>query len=113
MGMRVVEVQIDGKKYELTFSNRVMMRLEQEKVDAETFTGMIVMLSAMMEAGDKLARHEGREGKGFLTVDELADFVGPQVIGDLAQAMAQAQEGERHVEALDDPKNGNGTPSGA
>ena len=71
--MRVVTVSVLGKEYDLTFSNRVMMRLEQEKQDMESFTGMITMLSAMMEAGDRLARHEGRPGRGFLTVDELAE----------------------------------------
>ena len=109
--MRVVIVSVLGKEYELTFSNRVMMRLEQEKQDMESFTGMITMLSAMMEAGDRLARHEGRQGRGFLTVDELADYMGPDEIHALAAAMNEAQTGERNVETADDPKNAENTPS--
>ena len=109
--MRVVTVTVQGKEYDLTFSNRVMMRLEQEKQDMESFTGMITMLSAMMEAGDRLAKHEGRPGKGFLTVDDLADFMGPDEIHPLAAAMNEAQTGERNVETLDDPKNAASTPS--
>lgn len=109
--MRVVTVKIQGKEYDLTFSNRVMMRLEASNQSPETYTGMIIMLSAMMEAGDRLAKHEGRQGRGFLTVDELADLLGPEDIHGLAAAMNEAQQGERHVEAVDDPKNAESTPS--
>lgn len=109
--MRIVTVTVQGKEYDLTFSNRVMMRLEQEKLDMESYSGMITMLSAMMEAGDRLARHEGRPGKGFLTVDELADFMGPDDIQALYGAMNEAQTGERNVETLDDPKNAESAPS--
>lgn len=108
--MRVVEIEISGKKYDLTFSNRVLMRIEKENLDMESTLGGLTMLSAMMEAGDKLARLEGREGKGFLSVDDLADTMGPEDIMRLTQAMREAQEGERHVEAAADPKNAEKIP---
>lgn len=108
--MRVVKIKVLGKEYELVFSNRVMMRLEQEKLDVESITGTLTMLSAMMEAGDRLARHEGRPGCGFLTVDELADYLSPDEILALAAAMNEAQTGERNVETADDPKNAVSAP---
>ena len=108
--MRVVQIEILGKEYDLTFSNRVLMRLEEEKLDTDTTKGSLTMLSAMMEAGDRLARMEGREGKGFLSVDDLADRLGPQDILELSQAMNAAQQGERNVETLDSSKKA-GTPS--
>ena len=103
--MRVVEVTVLGKPYELTFSNRVLMRIEKDKLDMDTTEGNLTLLSAMMEAGDKLARLEGREGRGFLTVDELADLLTPGDIIALGRAMQEAQTGDRNVEAVDDPKN--------
>ena len=109
--MRIVKITVQGKEYELTFSNRVMMRLEQEKLDMESLTGMLTMLSAMMEAGDRLAKREGRPAPGFMTVDDLADTMGPEEIHALIGAMNEAQTGERNVETLDDPKNAESTPS--
>ena len=109
--MRVIEIEVLGKKYDLVFSNRVMMRVE--KLDMETTEGSLTMLSAMMEAGDRLAKLEGREGKGFLTVDQLADLVGPEDIIRLSRAMQEAQNGERNVEAADDPKNAQSAQSGS
>jgi hypothetical protein len=111
MGMRIVKIELNGQEYELTFSARVMMLQEQEKWDTDTFTGTIHMLSAMMEAGDKLARHEGRPAPGFLSVDDIADFLSPEDITRIVQAMTQAQTGERHVEALPDSKNAANAPS--
>lgn len=108
--MRVVKVEVLGKEYELTFSNRVMMRLEQEKQDMDTISGTLTMLSAMMEAGDRLARHEGRPACGFLTVDDMADFLDPNDLSALIAAMNEAQTGERNVETADDPKNAGDTP---
>lgn len=109
--MRIVKIEILGKPYELTFSNRVLMRLEQEKLDMDTTAGALTMMSAMMEAGDKLARLEGREALGFLTVDDLADRLAPEDFMRLTQAMNEAQTGERNVEAADDPKNAASAPS--
>lgn len=108
--MRVVEVEVFGKKYDLTYSIRVQMRMEKEKWDMETAEGVCSLLSAMMEAGDKLARLEGREGKGYLTVDDLADRLDPAEFVRLAHSVSEAQQGERNVEAADDPKNAGETP---
>lgn len=111
--MRVVKIKVLGKEYELTFTNRVMMRLEQEKLDVESITGTLTMLSAMMEAGDRLARLEGREGKGFLSVDDLADRLSPLDMSRLMDSMNEAQTGERNVETADDPKNAVSAPPDA
>lgn len=111
--MRAVPIKIHEKPYELVFSNRVLMRLEKEKLDPETNEGMITMLSAMMEAGDKLARLEGREPLGFLTVDDIADTLGPDDILLLTAQMQEAQTGERNVETADDPKNAESAPPDA
>lgn len=111
--MRVVEIEILGKKYDLTFSNRVLMRLEQEKLDPETTLGSLTMLSSMMEAGDKLARMEGREPHGFLSVDDLADNLGPDDLLALMKDMKRAQEGDRNVETVDTGKNVADVPSEA
>lgn len=111
--MRIVAIEINGKSFDLVYSNRVMMRLEQEKTDPDSFTGVIIMLSAMMEAGDRLAKLEGRPGKGFMTVDELADLLAPQDISAAMQSMQEAQLGDRNVEALGDTKNAGTAPSGA
>ena len=108
--MRVVEVEVLGKKYDLVFSIRVQMKMEKEKWDTETAEGICSMLSAMMEAGDKLAKLEGREGKGYLTVDDLADRLDPAEFVRLVHSMTEAQQGERNVEAADDPKNADDTP---
>lgn len=108
--MRVVKIEVLGKAYELTFSNRVMMRMEQEKQDTDTISGTLTLLSAMMEAGDRLARHEGRPACGFLTVDDLADFLDPNDLTALLGAMNEAQTGERNVETADDPKNAGSAP---
>lgn len=108
--MRTVPIEINGKTYDLCFSNRVLMRMEQEKIDAESTLGSLTMLSAMMEAGDRLARLEGREPKGFLTVDELADTMGPADIMALTKQMNEAQRGDRNVETVADPKNAAPTP---
>lgn len=109
--MRVVEVEALGKKYDLTYSLRVQMSMEKEKWDTESIYGLCSIFSAMMEAGDKLARLEGREGKGFLTVDDMADRMGPDDFTRLVEAMNEAMEGERNVEAVDDPKNAESAPS--
>lgn len=111
MIMRVVEVEVLGKKYDLTYSIRVQMKMEKEKWDMESAEGVCSLLSAMMEAGDKLAKLEGREGKGFLTVDEMADRLDPAEFMRLVQSMNEAQQGERNVEAVDDPKNAESAPS--
>lgn len=111
--MRSVPVVINGKPYDLCFSNRVLMRLEQEKLDPETTLGSLTMLSCMMEAGDKLARMEGREPHGFLSVDDLADTLGPDDLLALMADMKRAQDGDRNVETVDTGKNGEGIPSGA
>ena len=109
--MRVVEIEVLGKKYDLTYTVRVQMKMEKEKWDMETVEGVCNMLSAMMEAGDKLAKLEGREGKGFLTVDELADRLDATEFLRLVESMNEAQNGERNVEAVDDPKNAASAPS--
>lgn len=111
--MRSVPITIKGQAYDLCFSNRVLMRLEQEKVDTESTLGTLTMLSAMMEAGDKLARMEGREPRGFMTVDELADTLGPDDILALTADMQSAQQGERNVETVDGRKNAAAIPSDA
>ena len=109
--MRVVEIETLGKKYELVYSLRVHMRMEKEKWDMETAESVTNMLSAMMEAGDKLARLEGREGKGFLTAEDIADRMDPGDLMRLVKSMQEAQQGERNVEAVDDPKNAESAPS--
>lgn len=109
--MRVVEVEVLGKKYDLVFSNRVLMRLEEKKLDTKSTLGTLSMLSYMMEAGDWLARHEGRPGKGFLDVDTMADLLTPADIISLMTPMDEAQQGERNVETVEDAKNGESTPS--
>ena len=111
--MRVVPITIKGKPYDLCFSNRVLMRMEQEKLEPETTLGNLTMLSSMMEAGDKLARMEGREPHGFLSVDDLADTLGPDDLLALMEDMARAQEGDRNVETVDTGKNGEDIPSDA
>ena len=108
--MRVVKVEVLGHEYELVYTNRVMMRQESEKWDMETTAGLCSMLSAMMEAGDRLAELENRERKGFLTVDDLADRLAPHDLTALIAAMGAAQTGERNVETADDPKNAGSTP---
>ena len=107
--MRVVEIDFLGKKYDLTFSNRVMMRIEQERLDIETLDGFARILSAMTDAGDRLARLEGREGKGVLSVDDLLDRMGPDDLMKFSAAMSEAQAGERSVETVDEPKNAGST----
>lgn len=111
--MRAVPITIKNQTFELCFSNRVLMRLEQEKLDAETTLGSLSMLSYMMEAGDKLARMEGREPHGFLSVDDLADTLGPDDLLALMKDMKRAQEGDRNVETVDTGKNGEDIPSEA
>lgn len=111
--MRVVPVTLLGKDYELCFSNRVLMRLEEEKQEMNSTQGNLTLLSAMMEAGDTLARLEGREPKGFLTVDDLADRFSMDDILALTSQMQEAQKGERNVETVDDPKNAESTPPDA
>lgn len=111
--MRAVPITIKNQTFELCFSNRVLMRLEQEKLDPETTLGSLTMLSCMMEAGDKLARMEGREPHGFLSVDDLADTLGPDDLLALMKDMKRAQEGDRNVETVDTGKNGEDIPSDA
>lgn len=111
--MRAVPITIKDRTFELCFSNRVLMRMEQEKLDAETTLGSLSMLSYMMEAGDKLARMEGREPHGFLSVDDLADTLGPDDLLALMADMKRAQEGDRNVETVDTGKNGEDISSDA
>lgn len=109
--MRIETVTVLGKEYDLAFSNRVLMRLEEKHLDTDTTLGTLTMLSYMMEAGDWLARHEGRQGKGFVDVDTLADLLTPADIIALMRPINAAQAGERNVETVDDPKNAESTPS--
>lgn len=111
--MRSVPITIKGQPYDLCFSNRVLMRMEQEELDAETTLGSLTLLSYMMEAGDKLARMEGREPKGFLSMDDLADTLGPDDLLALMADMKRAQEGDRNVETVDTGKNGEDIPPDA
>lgn len=111
--MRVIPVTVLGKEYDLCFSTRVMMRVEQEHIDTDTASGSVFLLSALMEAGDRYAKLNGQPGKGFLTVDEIADNLSPDELGKLALSMTLATTGERNVETVDNEKNAEKTPPDA
>ena len=111
--MRIVPVTILGKEYDLCFSTRVMMRMEEKNLDTETTIGNVHLLSYMMEAGDTYAKMCGHPGKGFLTVDEIADNLSPAEVGALGLTMSLAVNGDRNVETTDTAKNAPETPSDA
>lgn len=103
--LRIVPVTVHGKEYDLCFSTRVMMKVEQSKIDTDTAAGTVFLLSALMEAGDRYAKLNGQPGKGFMTADEIADSLGPDEITTLGVQMALATNGDRNVETVDNGKN--------
>lgn len=111
--MRIVPITVLGREFDLCFSTRVMMRVEQEHIDTDTAAGSVFLLSALMEAGDRYAKLNGQPGKGFLTADEIADNLSPSELGKLALPMTLATNGERNVETVDNEKNAVETPPDA
>lgn len=103
--MRIVPVTVLGREYDLCFSTRVMMKAEESKIDTDTAAGTVFLLSALMEAGDRYAKLNGKPGKGFMTTDEIADSLSPDEIAALGVQMALATNGERNVETVDNEKN--------
>lgn len=111
--MRVIPVTVLGREFDLCFSTRVMMRMEEEGLTTETTAGSAHLLSYLMEAGDTYAKIQGKPGKGFLTVNEIADELSYSDFGELGKIMAQAINGERNVETVDNEKNAEKTPPDA
>lgn len=110
--MRVRKIEIDGKTYPIVNSNRVLMDLEadglkiQDIMNTETtsMTAMMKLLRAMMEAGARWARRNGKDALEVPALEDLADSIDMGDMERISQMLGDVIEGERNVEAIP-PKN--------
>ena len=125
--MRTANIELDGKRYLLCFSARVIRACTERYGDVsglgsaldttDPVAGMdaaIWILSQMMDAGARYAKLNGLDNPPPLTPDDLLDV---SDLGDFFNLRKMIQNtitsGQaRHVEVAP-PKNGEATPGGA
>lgn len=110
--MRTSKLVINGKEYLLCMSNRVLVDLEQKGVSLEAFltdnnktiTNICWLLRRMSEAGRAYAAMAGLGDYKAIDENELLDASGSDDYDAYMEAIIQAANGDRHVEA-EPPKN--------
>ena len=117
--MRTSEITINGKRYLLCMSNRVLVDLEAKgqnlqsflKDGGKTVTNICWLLRRMSEAGSAYARMAGMGEYPFITEDEILDTSGSDDFAEYMRAIVEAASGERKVDA-EPPKNAVSGPDG-
>lgn len=124
--MRIIDIEIMGKKYPMSNSARVSKQISEKygsrqdmratltgENAAETMDTVIWLLHALLEAGYKAAKKEGRETPPPPSEDDLWDGLDMDDLHELErrvmEAMTASSEPDVMVEAID-PKNAEAAP---
>lgn len=124
--MRIIDVEVMGKKYPMSNSARVSRQIaekfgsHQNMQDAltggnavETLDSVIWLLHALLEAGYHAAKKEGRDTPPPPSEDDLWDGLDMTDLHDLErramEAMTESSKPDVEAESID-PKNAEATP---
>lgn len=124
--MRIIDVEIMGKKYPMSNSARVSRQIAEKfgsrqnmrdtmtgENTGETMDTVIWLLHALLEAGYRAAKKEGRETPPPPSEDDLWDGLDMTDLHDLErrvmEAMNESSKPDVEAESID-PKNAEATP---
>lgn len=124
--MRIIDVEIMGKKYPMSNSARVSRQIAEKfgsrqnmrdtmtgENTGETMDTVIWLLHALLEAGYRAAKKEGRETPPPPSEDDLWDGLDMTDLHDLErrvmEAMTESSKPDVEAESID-PKNAEATP---
>lgn len=117
--MRTGSIMIDGQQHLLCFSARVVQKCVERYGSIEAIDGAmsnendmqaldeaIWMLSTLMEAGDRYAKHNSINNPAPLSYDDLYDFVDIFDLGNINGSITKTIKNDTDREVLiEQPKN--------